>query len=484
MRTKIKQLGKDSIVYGFGDVAGKAILLFLLPIYTRIFAPAEYGAIEALTMLNNFLSIFLMMGMDGAQSFYFFEQKSLGKPAQAKLVTAIIQWRLIWGSAMVILATFLSPLLNSFFFHGKLSWEYFSIAFIGALFAQLVGQSTAVFQLLYRPVKYIGITLGYVVISSAISILLVVYFGWGIIGYFAGTCLGAGIFAVFGCWLIRDYLDLSRLHKEWWPRLVKFGSPFVFNGLAMYLLSTTDRWFILHYRGQSALGIYAVGAKFVIFISVAVNAFRGAFWPMAMDLMHNKDGTRLFQVVSRLYLGLGVICVVILTALSPFLLKFLSGPAYHSAYPIIGILSWYAIFYGFFMIVSVGLFKKEMTAFLSVPIGITVLINIVLNICFVPEFGGIGAALATSLSFFALVFIVLIVSERFWPVNYPLGIFGLQIGVGIAGCWRILYIYQNNLSLNQAGIITIITSLVLMCTLLKYNQFAWVFWRIKLKLIG
>ena len=77
MRSKIKQLAKDSITYGLGDIACKAILFLLIPVYTRIFIPAEYGSIETITMLVNFLGVFLMMGMDAAQSFYFFEQKSL-----------------------------------------------------------------------------------------------------------------------------------------------------------------------------------------------------------------------------------------------------------------------------------------------------------------------------------------------------------------------------------------------------------------------
>ncbi len=478
------QLAKDSIVYGFGDVVGKAILFLLLPVYTRIFVPAEYGSIETLTMLVNFLGIFLMMGMDASQSFYFFEQKRSGKIVQGSVVTAIIQWRLIWGSAIVILASFLSPLLNLIFFNGKLNWEYFAIAFSGGLFTQILGQSSEVFRLLYKPVKYICITLGYILISSVLSVLLVVCFGWGIKGYFMGTCIGSIIVAVFGCWLIRDYLDLSKLHKGWWPRFIKFGTPFVFTSIAMYALNTTDRWFVIKYHGQGALGIYAVGAKFVIFILVAVNAFRAAWWPMAMDVLHNQGGFRLFQTVSRLYMGSGVICVVILTSLSPLLIKFFSGPAYYSAYPIVGILSWYTIFYGFYLIVCMGIWKKEKTALSAIATAVAVLINIVLDIFIVPRFGGAGAAAVTSISFFVWVLLTLIISERLWPIKYPLKIFALQIAIGVVGCWRILYIYQNNLPASQAAIITIIISIALMCTLLKYTQFIEVFRHMKLKLIG
>ena len=116
--------------------------------------------------------------------------------------------------------------------------------------------------------------------------------------------------------------------------------------------------------------------------------------------------------------------------------------------------------------------------------GIAVLINIVLDLCFVPRFGGIGAAMATSISFFVWNIVTLIISERLWSIHYPLRIFGLQIGVGVAGCWWILSIYQNNLPIWQVGVIVIITSIILMFTVLKFNKFMEIYKSMKIKLFG
>ena len=99
--SRLRQLGKDSLVYGLGAVLAKSMAFFLLPVFTRIFPPAQYGAIEMLTAIASFVSALLAMGMDSAQSFYFFEQKDQGRAAQARLVSAILQWRLTWGLAIV-----------------------------------------------------------------------------------------------------------------------------------------------------------------------------------------------------------------------------------------------------------------------------------------------------------------------------------------------------------------------------------------------
>ena len=95
--SRLKQLGRDSIVYGIGGMLAKSVSFFTLPIYTRIFTPADYGTIEMLLVLSNFLGAILVMGMDSAQSMYFFKYKIEGKAAQARIVSSILQWRLLWG---------------------------------------------------------------------------------------------------------------------------------------------------------------------------------------------------------------------------------------------------------------------------------------------------------------------------------------------------------------------------------------------------
>ena len=72
---RLKQLGKDTLIYGIGGILAKSVSFFLLPIYTRIFTPADYGTIEMLTVISSFLSAIMVMGMDSAQSMYFFKFK-------------------------------------------------------------------------------------------------------------------------------------------------------------------------------------------------------------------------------------------------------------------------------------------------------------------------------------------------------------------------------------------------------------------------
>ena len=92
--------------------------------------------------------------------------------------------------------------------------------------------------------------------------------------------------------------------------------------------------------------------------------FRMAWWPIVLDAMHSSQRAGTLRTIARLFLGAGAIAVVLITVMSPYILRWFTTPIYVPAYPIIGVLSWYAVFYGFYLIGAAGILKSEKT-FLS-----------------------------------------------------------------------------------------------------------------------
>jgi O-antigen/teichoic acid export membrane protein len=436
----LKQLGKDALVYGIGGAVGRSISFLILPVYTRIFSPAEYGMIEMMTVLVSLLTVIIVMGLDSAQSFYFFEQKKSGAAAQKVVVSAILQWRLAFGIGIVVCAGALAPLLNQWLFSGGLSATHFAVAFAGALFLSVMTQGLEILRLIYRPWPYIAATVLNTLVGTALVLLFVIVFRQSILGFFLGSAIASFAVALLVWYRMREYVDFSAWHCEWWPRLLGFGAPLLFSGLALYVMSTSDRWFVQHFHGEAALGVYAVGAKFALIMAVAVDTFRKAWWPIAMDAMHGDDGPEVFRVIGRLCGGLGVAGVVYLAFLAPWLVKWLTVPAFHDAWRVVGLLSWQAFFYGLYVVVSVGLWKSEKTHLTAVLIGVSGALNLGLSLLWVPSLGGTGAALANAVSYFALIVLSLILSERYWRVRFPLGVMGAQIALGaFTVAWLTLY---------------------------------------------
>ena len=396
----------------------KSISFFTLPIYTSIFSRSDYGTLEMLTVISSFLGSILLMGMDSAQSMYFFKNKKEGHEKQANIVSSILQWRLIFGTIIVVTSTIISPILNKIFFDGKLDWEYFLVAFSGVLFLQITNQSAEVMRLLYRPWSYIFVVLSQTLLAASIALILILKFDQSILGFFWGGVISSLLVALVGWYRIRSYLSFDKLHFDLWPKLIRFGLPLLPAGLAMYFMNTSDKWFIQYYHGEDALGLFAVGAKFAMLSALAIETFRKAWWPLAMDLMHTDGGENFFKLISIFYVCIGSLGMLVLTFLSPWLVKLLTGPNFHDSWPIVGLLSWKGMLYGYFMICSAGIWKTEKT-YLNLYISLSVLVlGLVLNFLFVPKYGIIGASTATVLTFLIWIIITSIVSNFLWKIKF------------------------------------------------------------------
>ena len=51
MYNKFKQLGQETVIYGIGVTTSGFLVFLLLPIYTRLFSPSEYGVIDVIAAL-------------------------------------------------------------------------------------------------------------------------------------------------------------------------------------------------------------------------------------------------------------------------------------------------------------------------------------------------------------------------------------------------------------------------------------------------
>ena len=58
----IKSLAGRSLVYGFGSVLGRSITFLLLPLYTRLLTPADYGVVAVSGTITAVSASFCRLG--------------------------------------------------------------------------------------------------------------------------------------------------------------------------------------------------------------------------------------------------------------------------------------------------------------------------------------------------------------------------------------------------------------------------------------
>lgn len=238
----------------------------------------------------------------------------------------------------------------------------------------------------------------YIVVVLLIS-LISIYSLWGM---FQGRFFLKGHGAVAGSAnnLKQENSTLSSLVVECWP----FGMAGVF-----YLIYFQSDIVLLKYlSGAETAGIYNVaflvmGAVYLL-PSVAYQKF---LLPKLHRWAHN-DRVRLyktFRVGNIIMLGLGIVAMLLLWVVVPWVVPLLFGVEYKNTIPLLMILSLAAPVR--FLATSVGamLTTKEYMQKKVKYMGVVAILNIMLNIMLIPTFSAHGAAVATVISEFVLLII-------------------------------------------------------------------------------
>ena len=149
-----------------------------------------------------------------------------------------------------------------------------------------------------------------------------------------------------------------------------------------------------------------------------IEVFRKAWWPIAMDMLYKEEGAEFFRVASLWYVVFGTIGAMILTVISPYLVGYLTTEEYKDSWRLVGILCWGSIFYGFYLLSGLGIFYSKKTHLTIYTYGGGAALNIVLNYSLIPTLELFGAAFSTILSLLFANIASMIVSNRYYKIDW------------------------------------------------------------------
>ena len=66
MIKEIKALTFNTLIYGAGHILARIVTFLLLPLYTNVFNPNDYGVISLAYAFMGFMSVVLHYGLDAA----------------------------------------------------------------------------------------------------------------------------------------------------------------------------------------------------------------------------------------------------------------------------------------------------------------------------------------------------------------------------------------------------------------------------------
>jgi O-antigen/teichoic acid export membrane protein len=410
---------KHGLVFGLGSLANKLIGFLLIPLYTRVLSPAEYGLFALTSVTGSVVGILLNMGLSSSVFRCYYASSELEERKRV-LATALF-WSAGSGVLFVAALWMLSAPLSTLIF-GSPTYRLF-LQIIFATEALLAAQHVpfASFRARRQSARYSVLNAARFVVGASLNILFIVGLSMGILGLLLAGVINAALFLVVSLIMIRDQLTLA-FSPATARRLLSFGLPLVPAMLASYVLFMADRYFLQRLASTAEVGLYSLGYSFGSLIQVlVVQPFQLIWLPAAFEVEKRPHSGQFFAGALTYLLLIAAWLASALSLLGREALVVMATPAFRSAYSVIPLVAFSYVAYGAHMVVSIGFYLRDKTLFIPAIVMTAACVNIGLNFALIPRHGMLGAAWATLLSYLLLAVMSGIMSQRLYPLRYEWG---------------------------------------------------------------
>lgn len=411
----IGQFISGSIVLTLSNILVKAANFLFLPLYTRYLSSAELGISDLISNLTAFIAPLLIWGFDSAFSAFYYDEDS---DAYRKKIFNTVFFFLLASSGIVIFLIFMAPGFSVFLFEKK---DY-KTAIIISLIAVAISMWSLPFSLSLR-MKNMMTQYSVILVLSSLSMLFsnvffVVYVKLGYLSLIVSSFL-VNILQLILYWKFsRDTIHIRYFDKALLKKVLSYATPIVPLTVLNWLLSLSDRYILNYYRDEGAVGIYGIGTRFVNVLSIITKSIFISFTTFAYA-NKNEDGAK--EQYIKVLDGVYIIIMIMALAVSMFgreIILLMTTEEYEEAYTILPALMFGQVCYVVSTIVGYGIgFAKKPKYFLwSTAAG--AVINILLNMIFIPTWGIQAAATTTFLGYFIVMFCNYFLAQKVYPCKY------------------------------------------------------------------
>ena len=423
MLDKIKELTKDTAIYGISTIVGRFLGFLLVPFYTNVKSinPTDFGIYSNVYAYLAFLNIVFIYGMDA--SYMKYASLNEEKDRRATFSNAyifVLGTTIIFAAIMYLLRAQFTSLMEIPEKYNRLYMYVIGILIYDTLalvpFADL--------RLSRRAGKFSSIKLANILINLALNFILVLKYNLGIEAIFIAN-LVASAFS-FSAVTPEIFKKLSlKIDKALLKTMLKFAIPYLPASLAAMVVQVVDRPVVLALTNEATLGIYQANYKLGIFMMLFVSMFQYAWQPFFLNNAKEKNAKEIFSKILTLFLIVSSLVWIILTLFVEDFARFqflpgksIIGREYLGGIAIVPIILLGYLFNGIYYNFQAGIYIEEKTKYFPYVTGAGAVVNVVVNLILIPIMGIIGAAIATLASYLVMALSLFLFSQKVYKINY------------------------------------------------------------------
>ncbi|MBL7904139.1 MAG: polysaccharide biosynthesis C-terminal domain-containing protein [Bacteroidales bacterium] len=434
----LKKLAGQTAIYGLPTILGRLLNYLLVPLYTRVFVPEEYGIVTEMYAYVSFLFVLLTYGMETAFFRFAGQEEQRGKVFGTALTS------LVATSSVFLFFTFGS----ASFLAGKLGYsdhteyvKWFALILAADVISTIPYANLRLKNKAFRfaAVKFInilsniGFNLFFIVACPAILDHFPGSTIAGFIGMFYSADIGIGY--IFISNLLASLITLVLLLPEISPaslkpdrellkKMLAYSWPLLIFGMAGIVNETFDRIILKHLITDKSdamvqLGIYGACYKVSILMTLFIQTYRYAAEPFFFDQAGKKDARKTYATTMHYFI---IICLFIFLAITMYLdfVMHFVGKSYREGVQVVPVLLLANMFLGVFYNLSVWFKLTDKTKTGALISFAGAVVTVVLNFLLIPLMGYMGAAWATLACYAFMMVLSYLIGQRYYRIEYDL----------------------------------------------------------------
>lgn len=413
---KTPKLLKASLIYSFGNMLPQLVNFLLLPFYSRVLSPEDYGVIATVEMYIYIISIFMCLCLDRAAQRFFFDNECLDK---RRIVLSTFFWTIILVSLSLSLALYLLkdslPMSLSFPFY-----PFVAISIVLSLFNSFSLLTTVYFQLIEKPLIFTLLKLIRFIINIMFVLFMLLWVGANaqnkLLGDLYAVMLMLPIYLFIACKYFGFGFDWKILKAGF-----SFSIPFIPTLLVAWVLGMSNRFFIEKYLTLADVGFFSMAFKIASVAIILSSSIAVAFGPIFYKLANQegKDSKTLYDLSLKVVYGT-IVIVFVLMLFIPEVVNWFLDVKYHSIKSLIIILMFSNLLSSLMSFTTVLYIMQAKNTYFNLYAGlIASVFSLVINIIFIPIYGLHGAIMANVISMIVLAFVQNYFARKGFYIKLP-----------------------------------------------------------------
>ncbi|MBW3545732.1 MAG: oligosaccharide flippase family protein [Bacteroidetes bacterium] len=412
------KFSKNSFIYTVTTIFQKGVAFFLIPVYSVYIEPNEYGIISLVLAAIAILTVFFTLSFDSAIVRFYYDFKHDHQELKRKISTLLFALAANAIGAFCLFILF-GPYLFNFFLPNVDFYPYIFLGLLILVFQPFYLLVLGFCQTIENAKAYSIISIGYFLMHLLLTIVLVVVFNYGGVGILVATFVSSLIFSGIGLFYLKGFFTLAFDYK-FVKQALKYTLPLIPHSIAGHLAVTLDRFLLNGYLNARITGIYYMGYQLSYPVDVIAMSYNRAFVPTYFNNVETAEGRKDIKENATVFFATCLVGAFGLSIWGPEVFKFLIDEAYQESLALLPIISFSFVATVIYYIHSCVLFYQKNKVYLVAVCTISAnLLNLLLNVLLIPDYGIYGAAYATLTSQILLAFMAFAVSRKEEKVQWP-----------------------------------------------------------------